>query len=338
MPVQVRRGAPFRSMCTAVRAARTRSSKPASRVRLPGGTRNGVRGPGDAPRCGPGRHVRSFTGVAKLATRTAVNRLTAGSNPAPGATTRRPPRRADRAQPSEGRAGSSNLPGETHLVRYASGKRGGCLPPKASSILVRTATTPGYPNQQRTPAQTRCVAGANPVPGTRTNARVAQRKCSRMISGRREVRPLPRARTMFARFSRGGRRDGALPCKQSVAGSTPALSTHQRRQRPRARYTHARLAQLAEVACSNQVRSEFESPGAHRNERADGIRLPILNWNKPRATQLFARFACPCSSTGRAPPAAETAGSIPAGDAIVTTLRSRRAPRARAAGRRLSHA
>jgi hypothetical protein len=28
------------------------------------------------------------------------------------------------------------------------------------------ATTPGYPNQQRTPAQTRCVAGANPVPGT----------------------------------------------------------------------------------------------------------------------------------------------------------------------------
>lgn len=56
MPVQVRRGAPIR---TAVRAARTRSSKPASRVRLPGGTRNGVRGPGDAPRCGPGRHVRS---------------------------------------------------------------------------------------------------------------------------------------------------------------------------------------------------------------------------------------------------------------------------------------
>ena len=26
------------------------------------------------------------------------------------------------------------------MVRYASGKRGGCLPPKASSILVRTAT------------------------------------------------------------------------------------------------------------------------------------------------------------------------------------------------------
>ena len=49
------------------------------------------------------------------------------------------PRRAERAQPSEGRAGSSNLPGETSLVRYASGKRGGCLPPKAGSIPVRTA-------------------------------------------------------------------------------------------------------------------------------------------------------------------------------------------------------
>src|SRR6476646_1558829 len=37
MPVQVRRGALI-WLCTAVRAARTRSSKPASRVRLPGGT------------------------------------------------------------------------------------------------------------------------------------------------------------------------------------------------------------------------------------------------------------------------------------------------------------
>ena len=35
--------------------------------------------------------------------------------------------------------------------------------------LVRP--TPGYPNQQRTPAQTRCVAGANPVPGTNVTSR-----------------------------------------------------------------------------------------------------------------------------------------------------------------------
>ena len=33
------------------------------------------------------------------------------------------------------------------------------------------ATAPGYPNQQRTPAQTRCVAGANPVPGTNVTSR-----------------------------------------------------------------------------------------------------------------------------------------------------------------------
>lgn len=73
------------------------------------------------------------------------------------------------------------------LVRYASGKRGGCLPPKAGSIPVRTAATrftPGYPNQQRTPAQTRCVAGANPVPGTDSDdGRVAQRQCGRVMSG-----------------------------------------------------------------------------------------------------------------------------------------------------------
>ena len=107
-------------ICTAVRAARTRSSKPASRVRLPGGTPNGVLGP--VMPHGAARISTSFTRVAKLETQTPVDRLTAGSNPAPGAL--------------------------STLVRCASGKRGGCLPPKASSILVRTAhDTPGYPNQ-----------------------------------------------------------------------------------------------------------------------------------------------------------------------------------------------
>src|SRR3982751_6648352 len=46
-----------------------------------------------------------------------------------------------RSPPKAAFAGS-NPAGGTEcvcLVRYASGKRGGCLPPKASSILVRTA-------------------------------------------------------------------------------------------------------------------------------------------------------------------------------------------------------
>ena len=133
------------------------------------------------------------------------------------------------------------------LVRYASGKRGGCLPPKASSILVRTATSPGYPNQQRTPAQTRCVAGASPVPGTNETKERARSTTEVQPHDKRPTRgSTPPARTkrhepnvfgyhlvngqserdnMFGRFARGGRRDGALPCKQSVAGSTPALST-----------------------------------------------------------------------------------------------------------------
>jgi hypothetical protein len=77
-----------------------------------------------------------------------------------------------------------------------------------------------------------CGFESRPGYSSPDDGRVAQRKCNRFISGRREVRLLPRPH-------------------------------------------HARLAQLAEATCSNQVRSEFESPGAHETSRAEGDRLPI---------------------------------------------------------------
>ena len=100
-------------------------------------------------------------------------------------------RQVERAQPSEGRAcwfESSrryDFWSGTHLGSEAAVYR-----PRRVRFSSGPLTTPGYPNQQRTPAQTRCVAGANPVPGT--DGRVAQRQCSRLMSGRREVRLLPR--------------------------------------------------------------------------------------------------------------------------------------------------
>ena len=249
------------SIRTAVRAARTRSSKPASRVRLPGGTRNGVRGPGDAPRCGPGRHVRSslnlpgwrswqrgrlLTVSPQVRILPLVQRRDDSPPGGSGAALRRPrwefesPRGDKRmmrpvsqlaCQASE--RGSSSC--ADAAAAYPNSQAEGARRERVQFGSNPTAATPpGYPNQQRTPAQTRCVAGANPVPGTTNDARVAQRKCSRMISGRREVRLLPRARNHVCAFLRGGRRDGALPCKQSVAGSTPALSTSPRMETPRA--------------------------------------------------------------------------------------------------------
>ena len=46
---------------------------------------------------------------------------------------------------------------------------------------------------------------------------------------------------------------------------------------PTAATDHARLAQLAEAACSNQVRSEFESPGAHETHEPNAFGYPALN-------------------------------------------------------------
>jgi hypothetical protein len=73
-------------------------------------------------------------------------------------------------------------------------------------------------------------------PRVQHDGRVAQRQCSRTISGRREVRFLPRLRTFV---SRGGRRYGALPCKQCGAGSTPALSTSSCHLSPQPDWTRA---------------------------------------------------------------------------------------------------
>ena len=169
MQVQVRRGAPFRLKSrTAVRAARTRSSKPASRVRLPGGTRNGVRrarccptvwpGParplsplpagriGRSPpkaalgvRISPGRHVWSGTHLGSEAAVYRPRRVRFSSGP----------------QSKERMAAYPNLRQRDHVENVFS---------IGSNPIA--ATPPGYPNQQRTPAQTRCVAGATPVPGT----------------------------------------------------------------------------------------------------------------------------------------------------------------------------
>jgi hypothetical protein len=91
---------------------------------------------------GVARSSTSFTRVAKLETQTPVDRPTAGSNPAPGAanaTQRTPPPSGTGAALRRQRVLVRIQSAVRALVRYASGKRGGCLPPKASSILVRTA-------------------------------------------------------------------------------------------------------------------------------------------------------------------------------------------------------
>ena len=137
------------AFCTAVRAARTRSSKPASRVRLPGGTRTACVGP-VMPHGVAGQHV--FIRVAKWQRRRLLTVL--------------PQVRI--------------LPLVPLLVRYASGKRGGCLPPKASSILVRTATfdsRSGSPTGSRQCTQNAFSAGSNPAPSTRT-CRLRRRRWS----------------------------------------------------------------------------------------------------------------------------------------------------------------
>jgi hypothetical protein len=134
---------------TAVRAARTRSSKPASRVRLPGGTRKACVGP--AVPHGVARVGTSFIRVAKLATQTAVNRPTAGSNPAPGANEtahavakwngRSPPKAAFAgSNPADGT--SSEFWSGTHLGSEAAVYR-----PRRVRFSSGPLTTPGYPNQ-----------------------------------------------------------------------------------------------------------------------------------------------------------------------------------------------
>jgi hypothetical protein len=82
-------------------------------------------------------------------------------------------RQVERTQPSEGRvcwfeSSRRHIWSGTHLGSEAAVYR-----PRRVRFSSGPLETPGYPNQQRTPAQTRCVAGASPVPGT--DGRVAQR-------------------------------------------------------------------------------------------------------------------------------------------------------------------
>ena len=140
---------------------------------------------------------------------------------------------------------------QVHLVRYASGKRGGCLPLKASSILVRTA----HDARQGIPISR----------GRRLRPGVLQVQVLSLVRRARSttvVQPLD---------------------KRPTRGPTPPSPTRQLFRDPRARHAgsdpaarrfesvsrdpHARLAQLAEATCSNQVCSEFESPGAHETSR-----------------------------------------------------------------------
>ena len=65
----------------------------------------------------------------------------------PGAPHDASPRRVDRAQPSEGRAGSSNLPGET-ILRDATGSQPACLAGETGSIPVRRAALAQLPAEQ----------------------------------------------------------------------------------------------------------------------------------------------------------------------------------------------
>ena len=82
--------------------------------------------------------------------------------------------------------------------------------------------SPGYPNQQRTPAQTRCVAGANPVPGTNVTSRTCSvtningEVAGSNPAGRKPVAQwqsanTPSAKTMFVSLPRRGRDGDSLP-------------------------------------------------------------------------------------------------------------------------------
>ena len=140
-----------------------------------------------------------------------------------------PDARADERSFSKREAAGSNPAGASKRTEAIG------LPENEPRRVHSSAFSPGYPNQQRTPAQTRCVAGANPVPGTN----VTSRTCSVTTvngevagsnpAGRKPVAQWEsakrRARKPCSCRSRGGRRNGALLCKQRVAGSTPALST-----------------------------------------------------------------------------------------------------------------
>ena len=59
---------------------------------------------------------------------------------------------------------------------------------RANETSIPSASTPGFSGEDEL-ALTQRRDGSSPSPGS---GRVAQRQCSRLISGRREVRPLPR--------------------------------------------------------------------------------------------------------------------------------------------------
>ena len=154
--------------------------------------------PHGVARTGTSALCRIYQG-GEVATQTAVNRPTAGSNPAPGAP------HARGGSPPGGSGAALRRPrwefesprGDKHMVRYASGKGGGCLPPKASSSLVRTASIVIHARVaqlEEAMRSDRIQCGFESRPGYHkpSRGRVAQRQCSRMISGRREVRLLPR--------------------------------------------------------------------------------------------------------------------------------------------------
>ena len=195
-----------------------------------------------------------------MATQTAVNRPTAGSNPAPGATTRDGlPAEWIGRSPPKAALGVRISPGR-HLVRYASGKRGGCLPPKASSILVRTA-------HHARVSQSEEDAGSDPVSCRCKSCPWYRRARSTTVVQPHDKRPT-RGPTPPAHSGILGR--GTLALNQRCDGSIPSPGT-------RLTVSPARLAQLAEAACPNQVCSEFESPGAHERNEPTALGYPTLN-------------------------------------------------------------
>ena len=249
MPVQVRRGAPFALIRTAVRAARTRSSKPASRVRLPGGTPTACVGPvmpqgvaragtsalvsHDLPGWRSWQRGRLLTVSPQVRILPLVQRPTTSPPGGSGAALRRPRRefespRGDTSGPvriwearrlstAQGEFDSRPDRNDAWLRTPTSG-RGSTSRTCAVSVRIRP-----QPPRQGIPTS----RGRRLRPGVlqvqilslarRTNARVAQRKCSRMISGRREVRPLPRARNARAERIR-------LPLRKwTTPSATPCL-------------------------------------------------------------------------------------------------------------------
>jgi hypothetical protein len=163
------------------------------------------------------------------------------------------------------------------------------------------ATPPGYPNQQRTPAQTRRVAGATPVPGTdgENDGRVAQRQRSRLISGRREVRLLPRplrdplarhagSEPALRRFESVSRDHSATNARLAQRQRQPAQTRYGRSSNLRARTKRtsrrrsvtrlltgrcgfeSRRAQARSSTAEHQVRTPHHVSGVSRGGRRDG--------------------------------------------------------------------